>query len=582
MKAKWLPTAAPCAPLLLSLVVLLLDGNLVAQSPFGTPDPSLPPPALTYHGLIPGVSTMAEVREKLGAPAHEARWYDYKMLYPVPDRPGLFDAVHLEARDAKTGTLGGVEAATIPEGWGIWSVVRARLGPPEFYLELHDHALADYTEKGLRFVFDHWGHTIGIAYVPHGRPRVHAGGRRFLSLRHLRQGAQATLPTRPGLDGLRAGAVEVDITPTQEALGPSAADREFRVHDPIKARCAVLERGNLCVAIVGADLFGLSRSEVLPIEAGLREHGVDHLILASSHNHSAPDTIGIYGFFPQEYVADVQRKIRDGVLAAKKASRAVKAWRAASDELPLRGARVAGLFRNARNPGIVDPQIAVLQAVGADDRPIATFVHFACHVEGLEKGAIEASAGFPGVLCDRIARDLGGVAIFLNGAVGGMITGDTAARTQEETRMAGVRLAEEVKRIRALAVAPSEMRFEIIRRRVEIPLTNPKLHLFIKASGRRTLHESRLVTEMFLLRLGDAEIITMPGELLPELSFEILAEMQGYPRMIVGLVNDECGYLIPAWDFNPDQYEESMSPGPAAGPVVRDQAIRMLRESRNP
>jgi hypothetical protein len=575
-----------------SRISLLLFGSLVAilaavfdlraQTPSRQPNPALPPPPLTYQGLIPGVSSLAEVREKLGAPWHEARWYDTKMLYPVPGRPRHFDAVHLEARDAKTGTLGNVEAVSVPEGWETWSRVREKLGPPEFYLEFHRQALADYSKSGLRFVFDHSERTIGIAYVPHGRARVHDGGRRFLSLRHSKQGPRPT-PAMPGkLDGLRAGAVEVDITPTKAALGPAAAEAEFSVRDPIKARCAVLERGELRVALVGADLFGLSRSEVLPIEEALREHGIDHLLLATSHNHAAPDTIGIYGFFPAEYIALVQKRIREGVLAAVASARPVKEWRAASDELALDGARVSGLFRNARNPGIVDPQIAVLQAIGADDRPIVTFVHFACHVEGLEKGPQEASADFPGVLCDKLSRDLGGVAVFLNGAIGGMVSGDTAARTQEEARIAGERLAEEVKRILSFAVPPTTMQFDVSRRRVEIPLTNAKLHLFIKSAGRRALHQGRLATEMFLLRLGDAEIVTMPGELLPELSFEILEEMQGYPRMIVGLVNDEVGYLIPAYDFNADQYEESMSPGPAAGPVVRDQAIRMLKEARDP
>ena len=77
-------------------------------------------------------------------------------------------------------------------------------------------------------------------------------------------------------------------------------------------------------------------------------------------------------------------------------------------------------------------------------------------------------------------------------------------------------------------------------------------------------------------RIGDAELLTIPGELLPELSFEILARMKGYPRMVVGLANDQLGYLIPGYDFRDETYEESMSLGPAAGPMVLQQALRML------
>ena len=57
---------------------------------------------------------------------------------------------------------------------------------------------------------------------------------------------------------------------------------------------------------------------------------------------------------------------------------------------------------------------------------------------------------------------------------------------------------------------------------------------------------------------------------------EILEKMNGFPRMIVGLANDELGYIIPAWDYRAGEYEESMSVGAAAAPVVRDTALRML------
>jgi hypothetical protein len=44
-------------------------------------------------------------------------------------------------------------------------------------------------------------------------------------------------------------------------------------------------------------------------------------------------------------------------------------------------------------------------------------------------------------------------------------------------------------------------------------------------------------------------------ELLPEIGFEILARMTGYPRMIVCLANEELGYIIPGYDFNEKTYE---------------------------
>jgi hypothetical protein len=101
---------------------------------------------------------------------------------------------------------------------------------------------------------------------------------------------------------------------------------------------------------------------------------------------------------------------------------------------------------------------------------------------------------------------------------------------------------------------------------------------FGKLSGRAT-REGRLLSEMMYLRLGSVELVTIPGELLPEVSFEILERMTGYPRLIVGLANDQLGYILPGYDFRAGEYEESMSVGPAAGPIVLRTALRLLERN---
>lgn len=574
----------------------LIGSPLAAQAPRGKPDPSLPPPPLTHRGLIPGRSTVEEVRAALGAPREEHRWYSYKLLYPSEGRPSErgtdhLDAVHLRSSNGREGDLGCIEAASIPAGFETLEKVRKALGEPEWLLLLHRQGIADYASKGLRFTFHSEGdagdRTTGVAYFPHGQARVHGGERRFLSLRALPQGPQPPPAGSGAPPDLLVGTGRADLTPLKgDWLGPVALGKRFEPHDPLYARCAVLARGDLKVAIVGADLFGMSKSEIDPIEARLREKGISHLLVCMSHNHAAPDTIGIYGYYPREHVEHIQERIYQGVLEALGALQPAARLVAGSEELPLDGARVQGLFRNARNPGLVDPQMAVIQAQAADGKPLATFVHFACHVEGLGTGVLEPSADFPGYLCDELDRDLGGRTIFLNGAVGGMVSGDSRARTHEEAKVTGLRLAREAKRILSTAVSPRAAGFGIERHRLEIPLTNQKLILFQKmaeAAGRkRPLARGRIVTEMFHLRLGDAEMISIPGELLPELSFEVLERMSGYPRMILGLVNDELGYLLPGYDWNEGQYEESMSVGPAGGPLVRDLAIRMAEAARDP
>src|SRR5262245_3846171 len=120
---------------------------LPAQAPHRRPDKELPPPPVLYRGLVPGRSTVAEVREALGQPLEEHRWYSYKLLYAAQGRPGLLDAVHLDSGNGKDGHLGCVEASTAPAGLETLDAVRARLGEPEWLLELHRQSIADYSEK---------------------------------------------------------------------------------------------------------------------------------------------------------------------------------------------------------------------------------------------------------------------------------------------------------------------------------------------------------------------------------------------------------------------------------------------------
>jgi len=555
-------------------IPLLCVSTLSAQSVKGRPRKDAPPRTLDYRGVVPGVTTVDRVRAVLGEPAHEAEWYAWKMLYAAPGFPGRFDAIHLQGETAAGGRVGTIETVSVPQGYGDLDALRGRLGAPGYHLTLPSgQHVVDYSEKGVRFTLDSRLRTIGVAHFPHGWPRVHSGARRRVDLRHLVQGARRVTARAPSVSRLSAGAAEIDISPTMETY-----PKLLRIVTPLKARCAVFSRGGMRVAVVGADLFGMLKSEVDPIEAKLRESGIDHLLFAMSHNHAAPDSIGIYGSYPKAFVESIQQRVVEGVLAALGNERPVARLRMASRDLSLRGARVEGLFRNARNPGLVDPQIACVQALDGEDEPIVTLVHFACHVEGISKGDEEITADFPGYLCDGLRERTGAQAVFLNGALGGMVSGDTRARTHEQAKAKGERLAAEVESLLEIATPSVTDALGFERERLEVPVTNLRFIAFQRLyPGRRPEVRGRLVTEMFHLRLGDAELLTIPGELLPEISFELLEKMTGYPRMIVGLANDQLGYIIPAYDFRTGFYEESMSVGPAIGPLVKECGWRMLR-----
>lgn len=545
-----------------------------AQAVKGKVSPDLPPPVLTYHGLVPGFDTVEKVRKTLGQPEFEAPWYSYKMYYPAKGRPGLYDALHTGGKEDAAG-LANIDAASVPEGYETEELIRRKLGEPEFELRMATWKLLDYSAKGLRFGLSPKGATIGVAYFPHGWTRVPQGERKLIDLSNLRQGPQPKPATPASLGGLRAGATEVIYSPTGEKwLG-----QPYKVHDDLKGRIAVFSDGKLTVALVGADLFGMGWDNLKVIRDAAKKAGVDQTIIGMSHNHAAGDTIGVYGHYPAEYIAHIQEQISKGIAEAVVRMKPVAEFRTASRELPMDGIRVQDLFRNARNPGVLDPTISILQAIGEDGKPITTLVNFACHVESLGYKPLEVSADFPGYMCEQMKQDGMGQPVFLNGAVGGMVSGDNRERTHESSRQMGLKLASIVKELGKTAQPPSTFKFSAEVRDLEIPLTNPRFKPMF-SSGLRKLKRGRVLTDMTLVRLGEAQIVSLPGELLPEVSFEILEEMDGFPRVLVGLANDEMGYMLPPYDFRDDAYEETMSMGPATALMVRDAAIRMVQGVR--
>ena len=105
-------------------------------------------------------------------------------------------------------------------------------------------------------------------------------------------------------------------------------------------------------------------------------------------------------------------------------------------------------------------------------------------------------------------------------------------------------------------------------------------------------------TELGYLKLGDLDVAVIPGEIYPELVLgkvqdpvdpgadfpdapvepSIYGPLKGKYRMLVGLGNDEIGYILPKrqWDAKApycygrtkDQYGEENSVGPEAGPIL--------------
>ncbi len=101
--------------------------------------------------------------------------------------------------------------------------------------------------------------------------------------------------------------------------------------------------------------------------------------------------------------------------------------------------------------------------------------------------------------------------------------------------------------------------------------------------------DGTLLTEASLLWLGDVVLCAVPGELLPKLGLQyrqMMKEAGGRITAVIGLANDELGYILPAEDFTSPEnylepgssYEESMSVSATAGPALTSVLQKLLEK----
>lgn len=381
-----------------------------------------------------------------------------------------------------------------------------------------------------------------------------------------------------------AGAAKVDITPTEDlTLGGFGVLRGSEgVHDPVWVRALALRRGDVTLVVVSADLVGLHNHHVrlvrerLAEAPGLRPEGI---LVHATHNHDGPDTMGFWALGVDD---DYMARVLDALTQA--AREAVAALAPARLTWSRTQAPAEGISRNRRDPAVIDRTVTALALDGLDGAPIATLVHFACHPETLGHRNHLISADFPGWLYESVeAARPGSVTVFLNGPLGGMVTTDEVAPTFEDAARIGRALGALA--LDALARAPrpaDEVAVAAALHPVWMPIQNRRYHLgdLLGVFEDRPFEGGYTRTEVQALRFGPVTLLTMPGEVLPRLGFQLQRRISAPLPLVVSLGNDELGYLIPdeVWEDDRYRYERTVSPGPLAPVLLRRTAEAALAD----
>ncbi|MCB9681785.1 MAG: hypothetical protein H6733_09960 [Alphaproteobacteria bacterium] len=452
---------------------------------------------------------------------------------------------------------------------------------------------------------------------------------------------------------------------SRPAMGVRGAEQGFLGEgDGLEARALVLDQGATRVALVTLDAIGFMYDETTAMRQAVLDDAaldVDHVIVVSSHSHSAPDAMGIYGpnlaetGFDTEYAGQVVATVHDVVADAIAALETVTVSVGEVDANTYWDNGTANLISDTRDPWIVDPRIGVARFAGSDDHTVATVVHWANHPETIGSDNALMSAGFVHPVRrvvtegshwsdDSGMAGIGGVTLFVQGAVGGMMTSLRATvvdptgasfrdASWDKTDTVGQLVGELALDAVAAATPLQDPVLSVHAHGLAMPVANIGFQAMFNLGvlDHRTVfdydpnapinneNDARVHTEVDLLRLGDLSWLSIPGELFPEAAIGgydgawlppqgvdlvdpgnpnppdltqapaapyLLDRVPGQTRWILGLGNDELGYMMPPFNFElgrapylseaeGDHYEETNSLGPDTLPLV-EQAVQEL------
>ena len=392
---------------------------------------------------------------------------------------------------------------------------------------------------------------------------------------------------------VRVGAAKRIVTPdpllpVSGGMGGSAPTHQ-KLQD-LSVRAMVIEKGDTRVAIVGSDFLGFPA--VLCNRVRTQVSGIpgENILIGVTHTHSAPDMYG----FPDEqgnfaidldyvdWVCDqMAEAIREAISNLQPAYLKI-----ATDEVHGR------IAYNYYAPQLYDPRCSVIQAIDPQGSTVVTLVNYAIHPEVLGDGLGICSPDMVGPLYERIESKAGGMALFMNGAQGGMVTADSRhpetgedVQTWEECERIGTLLADEALRLISDAPVQQDPQLACYARMVTFPIDSELIRMVLQLSplGHNANADGTVSTQVNLINFGNAQILTIPGEALPNIGYYLKRKMHGEHNLLFGLTNDGFGYLLTKVDWNSFKRYDYISRtclGEMTGEIFIEEVLQLVEETR--
>ncbi len=393
------------------------------------------------------------------------------------------------------------------------------------------------------------------------------------------------------------------------------------VLDDMYARAVYIDDNtkNGGVIMCSVDCVGLSRKDINEIRKAVIESkkipGLKSINICATHTHSAVDTQGLWG---EKLLKSGRNEAFMKRLHQKTAQMIINAYENRCDgKLYYSVVKTENLQFDCRTPKTFDSNLTHISFEPFDKTKNISIVNFASHAELLGSKTKSVSADFPAYMIKEIEKqNENREVIFLNGAIGGMISAKEIKKVYrneidcvEYTKSFGKEIGKIVNSIKDRQEITPRILTKSVS--IKVPVSNFVLilaRLFnvlnndISRNKRRD--KAYIYSEVGYIELGNEEIgmFLIPGELFPELfngefltsktsatdtdaEYKVL-NRQGNARhkFVVGLCNDELGYIIPENDFflhpkapyinsgkdrlGRNHYEETSSTGPKTAEII--------------
>lgn len=438
---------------------------------------------------------------------------------------------------------------------------------------------------------------------------------------------------------LRAGAATSNITPWL-GIPMRGAFRDVTyadaVHDDLLAKALVLDDGARKIAFVLCDLTMMPGRMMDEVKERIVERSQippDHVLIASTHTHSAPATVTI-GFMEEQtaYTAWATRKIADSVALAAQRLQPARIGFASVPEPRLVFNRRYHM-RNGQvhfNPGVgnsdvvepagtTDPGFTLCYVESTAGAPLAVLGNYALHYVGTDSGA-EISADYFGFFFQAIQRLLGQqtVGLLFNGASGNINNTNVFKPWShrghaQAARMANVLAGHALTEIQlmelhdhvTLGAAVGEFAFarkqttdgdvaiadkilsggyEYAEGPFSAVTGQPIYPRWAPAYAReiKVLHTmpQTLTSTVQALRVGPAGFAALPGEIFVEIGLAVKGGSPFSPQFVMSLANDYLGYVATDEQLALGAYEtwpsRSAIGGPGTAQAMETTALALL------